>query len=255
MSEETKPKAKEQIPAPNKYMLPTLLGQTGHDPTKHQEPAFTMQGRRPPERVTEQPAPNKYQTADLTRFGHAIAGKMEVSMKGRYDKGRLGVTPGPDKYDLTIPTQAIHPQAPAYTLGGRFETLPPTIDIPGPKYGLPTYIDGTGQVPIAKSSPAFTMHSRVPRNEFDGKIPGPLAYGATPLEIYKSKAPDFTMPGRNPAKLKPNGIPTPNKYDSLINPIGKSGPAFSMSSRYPPGVKILRTKEDNAPGVLTCDLG
>lgn len=190
-------------PGPNMYMLPTLIGQTNHDPRKPQQPAFSLTGRRHSERVPEHPAPNSYQTSYMTRYGHETAGKVDPTLKDRFPEPRVKVMPGP-KYDVTKPTKVTRlSQAPEYSLRGRIQHKPPNLQFPGPnQVNLPTYINGTGQTVVGKSSPAYLLASRVTRTEIDMETPGPLEYAATPLDVTKTAAPKTLMSGQTPCTWK-----------------------------------------------------
>uniref|UniRef100_A0A8D8YWA9 Outer dense fiber protein 3-like protein 2 n=1 Tax=Cacopsylla melanoneura TaxID=428564 RepID=A0A8D8YWA9_9HEMI len=248
-----------KTPGPNKYMLPTLLGRKHHDPTKRQAPAFTMQGRRHPEKVSDtQPGPNKYQTSNTTRYGAVGVGNIIPVFKGRV--GPFGVAmskPGP-KYDVTDGVKQTRlSKPPSFTMSGWSKVVPPNLNFPGPQYALPTYINGTGKLRVDKGSPAFTMKSRVPHTDFDRQIPGPQAYAAPSLTLTKQNVPKLKIL-ENPSHPKArDNTPGANKYDAMVNPIGKSGPSFSMASRHNTKAGTMRTGEDLLGYGISglCDLG
>ncbi|KAL1457621.1 hypothetical protein WDU94_007829 [Cyamophila willieti] len=225
-------------------MLPTLLGRKDHDITKTQGPAFTMNGRFKQEVGSDKPGPNKYQTSNITRYGVVGEGALGPVVKGRVKHIRTGtITPGPDKYDVTDGVKVTRlAKPPSFSLSGWSKYVPPNINFPGPQYALPTYINGTGQLFLDKGSPAFAIKSRVPHTDFDRSIPGPLAYGATPLDITKRRIPQLVMLSKPQNKEKVDFTPAANKYDANIRPIGKSGPFFSMASRHSAKVGTMRTK-------------
>lgn len=170
-----------RTPAPNRYMLPPLLGKLHHDLRRTIQPAFTMQGRRAPDRLVPSPAPQRYQTENLTRYGNVEAGRVLPALKGKALNTAPHPLPGP-QYDVTPADKLTFTGPPGYKLGNRIKETASSKG-PGPKYGLPTLIDGTGHVPNMKSSPAFTLSGKIVQRK-NSIGPSPLNYGPVAPEKY-----------------------------------------------------------------------
>ncbi|KAM9148936.1 LOW QUALITY PROTEIN: ciliary microtubule associated protein 1A [Pangshura tecta] len=158
-----------------KYSIQGTTGYLKHNPTKRKAPAYTFKGARPSLREACSPGPRYYVEPSMTRKGKETA--PAYTMCGR-PSVKTEVTPGPSPGTYTIPR----------VMG-------------------PNTVDKT-------ASPCYSMKWKSKLGRFDEdlhKTPGPAAYKKTDVDVYKKRAPKYSMSSR----IKPAGTvrhPGPGDY-------------------------------------------
>uniref|UniRef100_A0A8C6YPF6 ODF3A protein n=1 Tax=Nothoprocta perdicaria TaxID=30464 RepID=A0A8C6YPF6_NOTPE len=194
-----------------KYSIPGTTGYLKHDPTKRQAPAYSFSGAKPPVKDGCSPGPCYYVKPSMTKTGKYVA--PGYVMSGR-PKVTVEVTPGPgDKRQYKGHLQR------ACSLNAGQGTSRPSLLVMGPNTAYTT------------ASPCYSMKWRTKFGLFEEdlyKTPGPAAYQKTELDVYKTRAPKYTMRSHN----KPIGDKTvkPGPADYYI---GKpEAPAISFGIRH-----------------------
>ncbi|XP_064607865.1 LOW QUALITY PROTEIN: ciliary microtubule associated protein 1A-like [Liolophura sinensis] len=190
--------ARERGPGPGRYGLPSTCGSTGHDYTKHQKPAYSFGRRLIDDSYKKHCSPGPRYKIDSTITRRGADGTPAYSMLARQEGCKPFKTPGPGAYR---PEQA-HPQgerqAPRYSLAARTR-FSRRCGHPAPNaYSLPKVL-GANQ-PDKQAPPVFSMR---PRQKIGGyledlaKTPGPGRYDVIATEVYRGRAPLYTMRNRH----------------------------------------------------------
>ncbi|KAG9462614.1 hypothetical protein GDO78_013731, partial [Eleutherodactylus coqui] len=131
LSSRTRYRTVDQVPAPNTYSLPPVVGP--HVPVKVSAPAFSLSGRTHhgghSEDLAQTPGPAHYNQADNSSY---MRRGPAYSMLGRHQTSKVEfVTPGPGAHS---PEKATYhkKKAPAYSMGIRHSeyTTPLIIEVP-----------------------------------------------------------------------------------------------------------------------------
>ncbi|XP_043909835.1 outer dense fiber protein 3-like protein 2 [Protopterus annectens] len=130
MGSRTKYRMVDNIPAPNRYTLPSLLG--SHIPNKSASPSYTISARTRSvsfsEDLSKTPGPGNYNTTDPSMY---LQKQPAFSMLGRHSAAReTAQTPGPGAYRPEKVT-AHKPKTPAFSMGIRHSEFvtPLIIDV------------------------------------------------------------------------------------------------------------------------------
>ncbi|XP_006033664.1 outer dense fiber protein 3B isoform X2 [Alligator sinensis] len=199
-----------------KYGLPTNVGYQLHDPSRFRAPAYSFGLRRFQQEDDCSPGPAYMLPAKTTMKGKD--GTPAYSIHGRPRDLQSFRTPGPGRYYPEKAGKWAFPTAPIYSLASRTKEFS-NDQTPGPAaYGLPPMM---GPKVIGKSSaPNYSILGRSLIGSFCEdlcKTPGPCNYRAVDSNVYKTRAPQFSMlarnmlPGDNTQKPGP-GTYSPEKY-------------------------------------------
>ncbi|CAM4583837.1 unnamed protein product [Caretta caretta] len=192
-----------------KYAIQGTTGYLKHNPTKRKAPAYTFKGARPSLREACSPGPRYYVEPAMTRKGKEVA--PAYTMCGR-PKVKTEVTPGPSDYSTEKSKKHVYESAPVHSMS--FRTGSFRVDsTPGPgAYTIPRVM---GPNTVDKTaSPCYSMKWKSKLGRFDEdlhKTPGPAAYKKTDTDVYKKRAPKYSMSSRT----KPAGTvrhPGPGDY-------------------------------------------
>ncbi|NWX93224.1 ODF3A protein, partial [Nothoprocta pentlandii] len=214
-----------------KYSIPGTTGYLKHDPTKRQAPAYSFSGAKPPVKDGCSPGPCYYVKPSMTKTGKYVA--PGYVMSGR-PKVTVEVTPGPGDYFLEKSKKHIYKCAPAHSMSFRHNMASVEIT-PGPgDYTIPRVMGPNTAYTTA--SPCYSMKWRTKFGLFEEdlyKTPGPAAYQKTELDVYKTRAPKYTMRSHN----KPIGDKTekPGPADYYIGKVTLTkpeAPAISFGIRH-----------------------
>ncbi|NWJ08393.1 ODF3A protein, partial [Crypturellus undulatus] len=174
-----------------KYSIPGTTGYLNHNPTKRQAPAYSFSGARAPVPVGCSPGPCYYVQPSVTKTGKYVA--PGCVMSGR-PTGTVEVTPGPGDYFLEKSKKHIYRCAPAHSMAFRHDIGCGDVT-PGPgDYTIPRVLGPNTTYTTA--SPCYSMRWRTKFGLFEEdlcKTPGPAAYPKTELDVYKPRAPKYTM--------------------------------------------------------------
>ena len=176
-----------------KYKLPTLTGSREHDiySLYTKAPSFAFGSRHKQFPVSGSPGPKLSQTA-IYRDG--VEGSPKYSLKSRIKQRRTDCTPSPVVYNLEKSKSQVYNNAPQYSI-----SLPRrshSVDFtPAPKYDLPTMMCETKQS-TKRRAPAYSMR---PKNSWmpAPESPGPAVYNVISTDIYRNKAPIYSVYFRN----------------------------------------------------------
>uniref|UniRef100_A0A8D2KTS8 Outer dense fiber of sperm tails 3 n=1 Tax=Varanus komodoensis TaxID=61221 RepID=A0A8D2KTS8_VARKO len=195
-------------PGPKYYIQPGI-GYVSHIPTKRRAPAYSLGGSRPPASKDCPPGPYKVQ-GSMTCRGRKSA--PAYTMAGR-PRVRVETTPGPASYSPEKGHKIIYKTAPVHSLSCR--TSGAKVDnTPGPNtYMVPAVLGSHTAATSASPSYSITGKSKLGRFDEDlHKTPGPAAYQKPATEIYKKRAPKYSMGGQI-RNLQNNKIPGPADYE------------------------------------------
>ncbi|NXD16936.1 ODF3A protein, partial [Nothocercus nigrocapillus] len=177
-------------------ILPAPAGYQLHDPSRHRAPAYSFGIRCPHMGDDCSPGPAYLVPASTTARGadHSPA----YSIYGRPRDIAPFRTPGPGRYSPEKAGKWAYPSAPVYSLASRTKHFAHD-QTPGPAaYGLPPML---GPRVVGKSSaPNFSMLGRSAIGSFYAdlcKTPGPCNYRVVDANVYKRRAPQYSMLARN----------------------------------------------------------
>nr|XP_025973567.1 outer dense fiber protein 3 [Dromaius novaehollandiae] len=214
-----------------KYSIPGTTGYLKHDPTKKQAPAYTWGRAKPPAKEDCSPGPCYHVGSSTTRTGRHVA--PGYTMCGR-PKVTTEITPGPGDYSLEKSKNHIYKCAPAHSMSFRHETT--DVDItPGPDaYTVPRVMGPNTAYTAA--SPCYSMkwRSKLGLCEEDlCKTPGPAAYRKTELDVYKTRAPKYTI-GTHSKPIEDEAVkPGPaDYYIGKVTLTKPQAPAVSFGIRH-----------------------
>ncbi|KAK2519370.1 ciliary microtubule associated protein 1B [Columba livia] len=219
-----------------KYGLPTNVGYRLHDPSRWRAPAYSF-GVRTEGRLHERsPGPVYGLAKGLTVRGKD--GTPAYSIFSRPRDLRPMDTPGPARYAPEKANALAFPSAPEFSLASRTRQLS-TQQTPGPAaYRLPPML---GPRVVNKSSaPNYSIPGRSTHGAFYEdlcKTPGPCGYRVVSADVYKRRAPLYSMLART-------SLPGDNTQ--------KPGPAtYSPEQRRPEGLTFgIRHSDYVAPLIV-----
>ncbi|XP_060610918.2 ciliary microtubule associated protein 1A [Anolis sagrei] len=192
-----------------KYYIQGATGHVSHIPTKRKAPAYSMHGSRPSLRKDCSPGPYPVQ-GSMTNRGRKSAPAYSMGSRPRV---RVEITPGPASYSPEKSNRIIYKNVPAHTMS--FRTQGSRVDsTPGPNAYMIPRVFGPHTVYKA-SSPSYSMVGKTMRGCFHEdlhKTPGPAAYHEPHTEVYKKRAPKYSMGMKN-AALRSGKIPGPADYE------------------------------------------
>jgi len=210
-------------------MLPTTVGFMKHDYTKNKAPAYSLRIKKDLQGENLGPGPASVDTNQYDGFGKHYP---KYTMRP-FTRLMLPESLGPGPLGTAIHE---HPYAnknrpPAYTMAHKKDQNPNTIG-PGPAmYMRPTTIGP--KVPDKNASAAYTMVARRPikSNTID---PSPAEYPSVKNDLYKHKAPGYTM--RPNTKLVGDNTlkPSPATYFPELEGFKPRPPKFSMGVKHSP---------------------
>ncbi|XP_074882845.1 ciliary microtubule associated protein 1B [Buteo buteo] len=194
-----------------KYGLPTNVGYRLHDPSRGRAPAYSFGVRTGGRQEDRSPGP-----VYLLPPGTTAKGKDGTPAFSIYSRPRDLPpihTPGPGCYSPERAGRLAFPSAPACSLRSR--TRQGIIyQTPGPAaYRLPPML---GPRVVSKSSaPNYSIPGRSNVGAFYEdlcKTPGPCRYRVVDADVYKRRAPQYSMLARNPLPGDTTAKPGPGAY-------------------------------------------
>ncbi|XP_064366390.1 ciliary microtubule associated protein 1B [Dromaius novaehollandiae] len=194
-----------------KYRLPSSVGYQLHDPSRHRAPAYSLGSRRAQPRDACSPGPAYLVPARTTARGRDAS--PAFSLHGRPRDPPPFRTPGPGRYRPELAGKWAFPRAPAHSLAARTAGRA-AQQTPGPAaYELPPML---GPRVVGRSSaPTFSILGRRPAGSFCAdlsKTPGPCGYRVVDADVYKRRAPRYSMQPRNPPPAAGSRQPGPGAY-------------------------------------------
>ncbi|NXR07651.1 ODF3A protein, partial [Semnornis frantzii] len=195
-----------------KYGLPTNVGYHFHDPSRCRAPAYSFGIRGCQQKLSCSPGPVYLLPAGTTAKGPAGTPAFSI-----YSRPRDLVpphTPGPGCYRPEKADRVAFPSAPAYALHSRTK-MSRCQQTPGPAaYRLPAVL---GAHLVNKSSaPNYSIPGRSNVGTFYqdlSKTPGPCGYNTVATNVYKRRAPEFSMMARNTLPSDNTAKPGPGTYN------------------------------------------
>ncbi|KAM6419689.1 ciliary microtubule associated protein 1B [Pluvialis apricaria] len=194
-----------------KYGLPTNVGYRLHDPSRGRAPAYSFGVRAGGRQEERSPGPAYLLPPGTTARGKD--GTPAFSIYGRPRDLPPLRTPGPGCYSPERASRLAFPSAPACSLRSR--TRQGTAQqTPGPAaYRLPPML---GPRVVNKSAaPNFSMPGRSNVGAFYEdlcKTPGPCSYRVVDADVYKRRAPQYSMLARNALPGDTGTKPGPGAY-------------------------------------------
>ncbi|XP_061465851.1 ciliary microtubule associated protein 1A isoform X2 [Rhineura floridana] len=205
-------------------------GYVSHIPTKRKAPAYSMYGSKPPPGKDLIPGPYHVQSS-MTNRGRKSA--PSYTMAGR-PRVKVEITPGPASYSPEKSQKIVYKSVPVHSMS--FRTHGARVDsTPGPNtYMIPEVL---GPHTVATSaSPSYSIMGKSKLGRFDEdlhKTPGPAAYKKPDTEIYKKRAPKYSMASRS--KLLRGGkiTPGPAEYElGKVSLVKSCAPVVTFGIRH-----------------------
>ncbi|NWI87853.1 ODF3A protein, partial [Pitta sordida] len=182
--------AEQTSPGP-KYWIPGTTGFTGHDPTRERAPAYTLRGAKGQIAASCSPGPRYFIHPSITKTGKHVAPSAQVT--GR-PKTKTEVTPGPSDYSMDMANRHVYISPPVHSMIFRQKALK-GFQTPGPgTYTLPRLLGPN--TACTHANPCYSMRWKSSYNScFQdlAKTPGPAAFSKVELDVYKRRAPKYTM--------------------------------------------------------------
>uniref|UniRef100_A0A672TF63 Outer dense fiber of sperm tails 3 n=1 Tax=Strigops habroptila TaxID=2489341 RepID=A0A672TF63_STRHB len=161
-------------------------GYLAHNPTKHKAPACTFERAKPPIAESCSPGPRYYVLPSITRNRKYVAPVQHICTGWRDKTSLLLLTAGSTGC-FSSPRPCSSPR--------RTHTRSLPIALPGPgTYTLPRLVGPN--TALIHTNPCCSMRGK---SEHDGfaedlsKTPGPAAFPKVELDVYKKRAPMYTM--------------------------------------------------------------
>ncbi|KAM6107483.1 ciliary microtubule associated protein 1A-like [Phoenicopterus ruber ruber] len=137
------------------------------------------------------PGPRYYVLPSITRNGKSVAPAQHIC---GLPKIKTEITPGPSDYATDKANKHLYKCAPAQSMAFRHKAVR-TDQPPGPgTYTLPRLVGPN--TAYTHASPCYSMTGKRKHNGFAedlAKTPGPAAFPKVELDIYKKRAPMYTM--------------------------------------------------------------
>ncbi|XP_075284942.1 ciliary microtubule associated protein 1B [Opisthocomus hoazin] len=212
-----------------KYGLPTNVGYRLHDPSRARAPAYSFGMRTAEPLDNRSPGPVYLLPSRTTAKGKD--GTPAFSIYGRPHDLPPIHTPGPGCYSPERADRVAFPSAPACTLHSRTRHCI-SQQTPGPTaYRLPPML---GPRVVGKTSaPTYSMTGRSNIGTFYQdlcKTPGPCNYRVVDTDVYKRRAPQFSMLARNPLPSDHSPKPGPSTYSPKLG----RRPGLTFGIRHSP---------------------
>ncbi|XP_054703602.1 outer dense fiber protein 3B isoform X2 [Grus americana] len=194
-----------------KYGLPTNVGYRLHDPSRGRAPAYSFGVRTGGRQDERSPGPAYLLPPGTTAKGQD--GTPAFSIYGRPRDLPPIHTPGPGCYSPERAGRLAFPSAPACSLRSRTQQGT-SHQTPGPAaYRLPPML---GPRVVSKSSaPNYSILGRSHVGAFYEdlcKTPGPCSYRVVNPDVYKQRAPQYSMLARNALPGDTTAKPGPGAY-------------------------------------------
>ncbi|NWS30270.1 ODF3A protein, partial [Polioptila caerulea] len=203
---------------------------TAHDPTKYRAPAYTLRGTISATASSCSPGPKYYLHSSITKTGKQVAPSALVTARPHT---KIEVTPGPSDYTTDPAKRHVYYTAPANSMFSRPKDLK-GFRTPGPgTYTLPRILGPNTAATHAEPCYSMRWKSQYQSCFQDlAKTPGPAALGRVEMDIYKPRAPKYSMGLRT--KLAGKGmIPGPADYSPGELSVTKvRDPAFTFGVRH-----------------------
>ncbi|KAF7643426.1 hypothetical protein LDENG_00239770 [Lucifuga dentata] len=215
-----------------KYALPGLTGINNHDPSKFKAPEYSFGIRHSQSRADASPGPRYLVPYNITRVGRD--GTPAFSLYSRSNVPGLFKGPGPGHYSPEHSEKSVFFSAPAYSLSGRSKEFR-SNQTPGPAaYMLPSVL-GPKTVNTT-AAPTYSLCGRSKIGSFHEdlrKTPGPGAYKMIDPCIYKQKAPQYSLTGRNIMPGETTKKPGPGAhYPERVTFTRVKAPSFSFGVHH-----------------------
>jgi len=217
------------------YGLPTLIGQQTHDPRSvhNKFPSYSFGIRHGKFKDDCSPGPCYYPDPKIYRDGKD--GTQHYSLYGRQRDANLFKTPGPGAYSPETSGPMAHFRHPAYSFGTRNRHRR-NDNTPAPNnYSLPGMIGKTVQS-SKMQMPSYTLSGRQKTGSFAedlAKAPGPGTYNTTDPNLYRDKAPLYSMTSRNIMPGDTTQKPGPGAHQPEKVHINKGkAPDYSFGIRH-----------------------
>ncbi|NXW34596.1 ODF3A protein, partial [Phaetusa simplex] len=174
-----------------KYAIPGTTGHLAHNPTKAKAPAYTFRGAKPPPADSCSPGPSYYVQPCVTRTGKHVAPAQHICGRPTI---KTEVTPGPSDYSTEKASRHVYKRPPEQSMAFRHKDVHAS-QTPGPgTYTLPRLVGPN--TTYTRASPCYSMAGRRKHHgpaEDLAKTPGPAAFAKVGLDVYKTRAPTYSM--------------------------------------------------------------
>ncbi|NXF04508.1 ODF3A protein, partial [Smithornis capensis] len=182
--------AELKTPGP-KYWIPGTTGHRSHDPTRDKAPAYTFRGVRGLARESCSPGPRYFIDPSITKSGKDVPPSAHVT--GR-PKTKTKVTPGPSDYSTDKASKHVYYTPPVHSMVFRRKPFK-ALQTPGPAtYTLPRLLGPN--TAYTHANPCYSLRWKSLYNscfQDQAKTPGPAAFPKVELDVYKKRAPKYTM--------------------------------------------------------------
>ncbi|XP_078275747.1 ciliary microtubule associated protein 1B [Rhinoraja longicauda] len=213
-----------------KYLLPGHTGYTGHDTTTYRAPAYSLAQRLPGAKDSGTPAPKSI-PEKMTHHGKDTVPAWTMGHRPRdIDPSK---TPGPANYQTDHANRLVHRSVPAYSMALRTVGFKGN-DGPGPARYKDVQVFGP-KIPHLTAAPAYTMAQKTAFGSMLSNIvktPGPCAYKHVDTDVFKNRAPKYTIVERNLIPGDTTMKPGPNRYRTEDVNLHKNYPKYTFGIHH-----------------------
>ncbi|NXL69554.1 ODF3A protein, partial [Leptocoma aspasia] len=193
-------------------------------------PAYSFRGSKCPSEATCSPGPRYAIPSSVTKTGKHVAPSALVTAR---PKTKIQVTPGPSDYTTDRANKHVYYSAPVNSMASRPKDLK-GFRTPGPgTYTLPRILGP--HTAYTRAEPCYTLKGKsdyMSAFQDFAKTPGPAAFDKVEMDIYKNRAPKYTM-GLKTKFLAKSMVPGPADYSpGKLSVIKTRDPAFSFGLRH-----------------------
>ncbi|XP_075345032.1 ciliary microtubule associated protein 1A-like [Mycteria americana] len=198
-----------------KYSIPGTTGYLDHNPTKTKAPAYTFRGAKTPVADSCSPGSRYYVPPSITRNGKYVAPAQHIC---GLPKIKTEITPGPSDYSTDKANKHLYKCTPAQSMAFRHKAVK-TDQSPGPgTYTLPRLVGPN--TAYTHASPCYSLKGKSKHRGFAedfSKTPGPVAFPKVEQDVYKKRAPMYTM--GNKSRLGGNKTVKPGPADYCLGKV------------------------------------
>ncbi|XP_038667605.1 outer dense fiber protein 3-B [Scyliorhinus canicula] len=213
-----------------KYLLRGQTGYWDHDTTTNRAPAYSMAKRHPDLKDSGTPAPRTL-PEKMTHHGKESVPAWTMAHRHKdFDPGR---TPGPANYKIHEADRLVHHNVPAYSIALRTVGFKMN-EGPGPARYKDVPVNGP-KIPTLRAAPAYSISQKTAFGSMLSNIvktPGPCAYKHVDTDVFKTRAPKYTIVERNLIPGDTTLKPGPGRYRAEDVNMHKNYPKYTFGIHH-----------------------
>ncbi|OXA64090.1 outer dense fiber protein 3B [Folsomia candida] len=239
----------ENGPGPAGVMLPPTIGMVGHDPSRKQNPAYSLGLKLPSVLIRKGNGPGPIYAIPKGMTAKGPDTQVAASLKSRTKviEPFNTQTPGPAEYLPAINVN--RRKAPEYSLAWRTPVIERGKCSPGPIYLLPPCLGPN--IPDKNTTGEVTIKGKGKTDDEVFRSPGPI-YDIGSPNIIKNKGGEVSIKGRWRVLKGQSCNAGPGSYNvhESTPRVWRQPPAFSIGIRHSPFAGVFMTECDKAESAV-----